>query len=178
MSNLLLAEQKKILRQAYLMRAVTVVLFFVFALLLFALIALVPSYFATKLQAEVIESEMRELQDDAFPVKESEQLATSVREITERTEILKKWFAETFMYNNILKVIAERQKGIAITAFSSQRKGASMVVSGTARERDDLLAFKNALEKSKKFKTIELPVSNLAQKEDIDFSITVTFVGP
>lgn len=177
MSNLLPDEQKKILRQTYVFRVATILLFLAAACFLFALASLSPAYFSTMYKIALIEGEVKELQNIVSETKKSELLIESIKGINSKLEVLEEWSKELPAYKEILKVLEERRNGIAIMSMIYHRKNASVVVTGTAHARDDLLSFKTALEKSGKFRTIELPVSNLTKKEDIDFSITTTFAS-
>jgi cell division protein FtsB len=55
----------------------------------------------------------------------------------------------------------------------TEEKKFQININGKAAKRDDLLFFKNALEKTSCFAKIYSPLSNLVEREDIDFS----FVG-
>ncbi len=178
MSNLLPEEQKKILRQAYLFRVATVVLLAIFASVVVALAGLLPAYFATTYKMAILEEEVKGLRNVASEKKEGELLTASMQDINSKLEMLEKWSKEVPAYKDMLKAIEERGKGVVITTLVYDRKNASIVLSGTADERDNLLAFKTGLENSGKFKAVNLPVSNLAQKEDIDFSLTISLVKP
>jgi cell division protein FtsB len=67
-------------------------------------------------------------------------------------------------------------KKTSVTGVSSQEteeKKFQININGKAAKRNDLLFFKNALEKTSCFAKIYSPLSNLVEREDIDFS----FVG-
>lgn len=178
MSNLLPDEQKKIVSQAYFFRVVTIALLFVTLCFSFALASLLPAYFSTTYKLARIEDEVKELQTIVSETKKSELLVASMKDINSKLEVVEKWSKEGPAYKKILKVLEERAVGIALTTMQYSRKNASIELVGTAREREDLLNFKTALEKSGKFLAVLLPVSNLAQKEDVDFTITITFAKP
>lgn len=59
--------------------------------------------------------------------------------------------------------------GISLKNFSTDNY--SVTVSGTADTRDNLLSFKDNLEKEECFSDINLPLSNLVDKTDVEFKI-------
>jgi hypothetical protein len=60
-----------------------------------------------------------------------------------------------------------------ISSKKTEEKKFQININGKAAKRDDLLSFKNALEKTSCFAKIYSPLSNLVEREDIDFS----FIG-
>jgi cell division protein FtsB len=70
--------------------------------------------------------------------------------------------------------IQPKKTSIADTSSKkTEEKKFQININGKAAKRDDLLSFKNALEKTSCFAKIYSPLSNLVEREDIDFS----FVG-
>ena len=68
-------------------------------------------------------------------------------------------------------------EGIVIKSYSFNRKNTGIspiVVTGDAKTRAQLSAFRDALEMNPYFKTVTLPLSDLAKDSDIEFSITIT----
>ena len=61
--------------------------------------------------------------------------------------------------------------GIAVKSFTTVDY--SITISGTADTRDSLLDFKNKLEKETCFTEVNLPLSNLVDKDNVDFQIAL-----
>ena len=74
-------------------------------------------------------------------------------------------------FQQLNEVIPE---GIYITDLST--KDYTIFLVGKAKTRDDLLNFKNSLEASACFKNINIPLSNLVVKNDVDFQIDISIV--
>lgn len=62
--------------------------------------------------------------------------------------------------------------GVYMTDLSTKDYDVFLV--GKARTREALLDFKNRLEKSECFQKVDVPLSNLVMKEDVDFQIDLT----
>ena len=110
--------------------------------------------------------------------KEGEQLVALLKKNNSLSELIVTWVKEKFAYEALAEVVEKKTGGIAITTIAYDRKNGTIAVSGRAHKRDDLIAFKNALEGGGTFKKIDLPVSDLAHKEDIAFTITVGLATP
>ncbi len=153
----------------------TVIFACLFVCLLFAVATQLPAYFATSVNAKAMISDTKAPLEGTSDVKAEELLVKEVKDVTAQMKILRKWLSEAPLYKDLLQVVGERPSGVAITALVYQRGNSSVVISGIAKKRDDLLFFVDALEKSKTFSAVDLPVSSLAQQEKVNFSITVTF---
>ncbi|HAM88990.1 MAG: hypothetical protein US83_C0002G0090 [Candidatus Falkowbacteria bacterium GW2011_GWC2_38_22] len=66
---------------------------------------------------------------------------------------------------------------IKISRLYAGKNDNSLRISGIAKSRNDLLAFKEKLEKSEKFSNINLPISSLLEKENINFEISATITS-
>lgn len=179
MSNLLPEDQKKIVRQRYLWKYTTVALFFFCAFLVFSILSLLPSYFATSYTMKVLRNDALQQQETKKETsKEGEQLVASLKKTNSLSELILAWVKEKFAYEALAEVVEKKADGVVITTVAYDRKNGTIAVSGRAHKRDDLIAFKNALEEGNTFKGIDLPVSDLAHKEDIAFTITVGLATP
>ena len=54
----------------------------------------------------------------------------------------------------------------------------SVTVGGNAATRDALVVFRDRLKTLPRVMSVNLPLSNLAERADIDFSLSVNFVPP
>lgn len=64
-------------------------------------------------------------------------------------------------------------QGVAITSLDLDMKSGSMRLNGIAARRDGLLAFEAALKQSPYVKSLESPISNLFQKNAINFHFDI-----
>lgn len=69
---------------------------------------------------------------------------------------------------NISRLIPE---GIALSSLTMERRSRDLLLRGEARKREDLLSFKAALENSGMFESVESPISNILNKQDIAFDL-------
>lgn len=95
--------------------------------------------------------------------------------------------------NDTLKVIEEIQKKtktispfvlefsqiipkeVKTTSFQVNTEDSSVKIKGLAKTRNALLKFKKNLEASDKFTDVKVPLSNLLEKEDIEFEISCVY---
>lgn len=178
MANLLPENKKKDLVQQYFLKLTAVVSVFVFVAFLFAIVGLLPSYFATTVKGKTIEEDLKHAENRPLVKSTDDDVTSKVKAVNILTPALEAWFGMPFAYEAIIHAVVERVDGVAVTSVVYSREGGSLVISGAAKKRDDLIAFKNALQKYAPFKNIDLPVSDLAHKENLSFSITITLVYP
>lgn len=62
-------------------------------------------------------------------------------------------------------------QGISFSAVNIDGEKKTIIISGVAELREDLLNFKEKLEKSPSFRDVEFPMQNILQKENISFEI-------
>jgi hypothetical protein len=53
------------------------------------------------------------------------------------------------------------------------KTGTVVLVDGTASERDSLVSFLKALEESKSFSAVDVPISSLTKDKNLPFSMTI-----
>lgn len=76
--------------------------------------------------------------------------------------------------SSLLRDLAERTPaGIVVTGLDFDVKSASMRLNGSAAKREDLLAFETAMRASPFVKELDSPISNLFQKEGINFQFKI-----
>ncbi len=83
----------------------------------------------------------------------------------------------------IAEIVAKAPTGITFTTFqineSRSKDGATTIdVQGKSVSRGALAGFKNNLEASPYFKSVALPISDLARDADLPFAITLTLNPP
>lgn len=95
------------------------------------------------------------------------------KEINESVTVLNKLYANHLHWTNVLVELGNvTPDGIYLEDLST--KNYQIFLLGKARTRENLLAFKANLEQSSCFKDINIPLSNLVVKDDIDFQMDLT----
>lgn len=77
----------------------------------------------------------------------------------------------------IRAITMEKPSTIILTSFSffaEDEAHKRIVLSGVAETRESLAAFSKHLSENSMFSSVDLPVSNLSKKSEIDFSITLS----
>lgn len=77
--------------------------------------------------------------------------------------------SQLYWSNLLVKLGNLDAKGISLNSLAT--KDYSIYISGKASSRDDLINFKNKLSSENCFENINLPLSDLTSKENIDFQI-------
>jgi hypothetical protein len=136
-------------------------------------IYLLPSYFLSRGKVSIAEEKVRFL--DSYVNKSEESgVGTIIRETNEKIKALKT--TEDFQVSELLTLISsEKNRSVQITGFTLRRgtDDISIFVNGTALSRAGLIAFNEALKSIGKFSEVELPISNLAKNENINFNIKI-----
>ncbi len=102
-----------------------------------------------------------------------------VRSVNELTTTGKKILAETPQWSKFLEEFSLRNiPGITITALGASSPTAEITISGSAADRNTLNQFKKSLQNSPMFTDVQLPITNLEQKENIAFSMTFKLKDP
>ncbi len=93
-----------------------------------------------------------------------------------RIEALSAIVAPTEASRHILDVVSVKPSGVALTAFSYVHKNGegTLVVSGTVTSRAALSGYVQALEASKRFSSVVVPITTLARVEEGEFDITLS----
>jgi Tfp pilus assembly protein PilN len=103
-----------------------------------------------------------------------------ITEISNGLERMLKYEEMSFLSTQaaLTELLAHLPKGIFLYSISINRgNGKDITVRGTARTREGLVAFVDALDRSSRFTGATLPVTQFAQRENIDFSLTFTHVS-
>ncbi|MFH1171571.1 MAG: PilN domain-containing protein [bacterium] len=74
------------------------------------------------------------------------------------------------------ELLSQLPAGIVLAQLELQSDTKTLLLRGTAAQRDDLLQLEDALSRSRTFQNPTAPISNLLQKEGIDFEIHATLL--
>lgn len=110
---------------------------------------------------------------DVERIKEIGQFDAEIRKINAKmSEILKIQGGQLYWTKFFEKLNEAVPFEIALSGIVTDNYSAK--VSGRARDRDILIAFKERLEKSDCFEGVNLPLSSLVAKENIDFTLDLS----
>lgn len=167
--NLLPPIEKKALKIDYFRRAAVFCgILAVFFLALFTVL-LIPSYFALKLQIDVLENriELEKMTAESAKVRELEARVSEInKNLLGASEFSQKSFSLLSLLETLAKIVPA---GVRLTGASFSQKTGELVVRGFANTRDGVLAAKYNFETNEKFKEVRSPVSNYLKESDIDF---------
>jgi Tfp pilus assembly protein PilN len=181
MRNLLTDNFKKTLRQEYLLRVLTVSLWLITGGFLIGALSLAPSFILIQSSHRTLQEQFTVLQSRVAS-KSDETASTPVALLEQKLALLSKEREKERLTEALLFVLQARgDAGVTFTSFSyttaSSGKNAGqseLTLRGVAVSREALLSLKRALEADKRFKRVDLPVSNLAKERDIAFDIKLS----
>lgn len=175
MLNLLQPAEKKAVQREYYMRLVVVTLIFVSLTIIVAGLLLIPSYILT-LSKESIAQEKQKSLDQMAAQQNNAALLEEMRLINTELSLLASDDTVRLPSDTIARVVELKGGDIALQSFTYTKgdAGVELVVGGIAATRNALVSFVRTLrQETPYFTSAELPVSNLAQDQDIDFSILI-----
>lgn len=172
MFKLLTPEIRLQVAREYSLRRSVLILTALVAVLMVALIGLLPSYLISQLKQE----EIAVRANSTLSTEEQGNTSAWLASFNAKLGILSGGLEASQVSSVIEKVIAERGTGISLTQFNwSEVKGvATLSIVGVARDRQALLAFEKRLKEAKDFGSVTLPVSSLAKESDISFQMNLS----
>lgn len=174
MLNLLPKEQKKKIIREYWFRFWIVAFALAFAGEIISLILLVPSYVTVKARTDILNSQSASLKAQSLTI-ESSNLDELVRKTNIYLDVLNSSSTPVGVISAIKNVVgtgggAVQISGLFYTINNGQQQ---IVVTGNAKSRQSLLDFAKKLKTQPGVISADLPVSDFAKAQDIDFSIIV-----
>ncbi|MFZ2522055.1 MAG: PilN domain-containing protein [Minisyncoccia bacterium] len=171
MFNLLPDSIKQEVQVEYQLRRTTVVLVFLIVIQISTLIFLFPSWILSNtkqsgllLQLEKIE--VSSLSSDAVKIQEK------IKSINNELNLLNTSLEYPKFSTIVDKIISKKSSSIKLNSFSySGGKTWVITIKGIALTRESLVSFVDSLKSDSQFKSVDLPVSNLAKNKNIDFSV-------
>lgn len=111
-------------------------------------------------------------------LKSTETNTVKVKEINSQMLAIEKIQNEFTSWSDLLKYFSANLSGnIKINQLRGDKISKQLIITGTAKTRDDLLALKNQLESAPYLTKIDFPIKNLLEKENINFEITAEFLN-
>ena len=179
MVNVLPPKQKRTLKTNYYVRLFVVACFGASAAVLIGALLLVPSYFASRAQADAFER-FRDALEGSVGLKDREFLTSSMAMLEERVRLTEGYSANSFTVDFFESLLSEEVSGISIRNISFNREGtrAAISLSGVADSRASLLEFAEVLRTNPQFSDVDLPVSQLVAEEDVGFTVQAVYEQP
>ena len=202
MPNLLPSTEKKRVRREYKLRLATVWLFHLAVLGIIAGIAIFPSTVTLQQRLDQLTDKRDQFAKQEETVKAKELRGTLKRTDT-RLAVLEPYDQHVPVYVLVEQLLTKAGDNVAINGIRYTRsmqtpkeegsdtstdsdtsstsnapdepfEKVTMSVTGVAETRDSLISFKDTLRSLKHFDEVTLPVSNLAARADIKFTLQIT----
>ncbi len=181
--NLLPLAEKNLVKIEYRKKLALVSLSALMAVIFIGLVPITVSYIASAYEIANLKKQI----DTVAKRNITGGIATNteiIKNVNNKLNILTRKFPQTLDYD-ISSVFSSLATSTKIRIFSlsydqvSIKKGETkevghrIILGGVAKDRDGLQKFIKALEQDKRFKSVDLPVSNLIESKDINFFITI-----
>ncbi len=160
------------IEKEYRRRTLAVVFALAAVLSLSACVLTLPSYVALVAKKSALVSEAAKAVSSDAP--SNAVLEARIADIQAKMSTLKGLAAGKPLVPAVGRVVARLVPGITLSSIILKRSDqGSIVVSGSADTRDDLVAFSKSLQGDPSFRGVGLPVSALVKSQDVGFSISI-----
>ncbi|MEY4747253.1 MAG: hypothetical protein RLZZ416_302 [Candidatus Parcubacteria bacterium] len=166
MSNVLPLIEAKSTWSTYRSRLVLLGALVILVLAILALLSLLPSYLALRVDESAAPAKSADIatKDDQDAIAHAQALLA----------LLSPYATTTDVTEAVRRAITARPKGVAIDRISYARGAESVIiVNGSAFSRENIKAYRAALSTEKLFKTVSVPISDLAGSGSGTFSVTL-----
>ncbi len=170
MINLLPTQAKKIVRREHNMRLVAVLLLSLSFVALILLLMSVPTWLMLNYQT------IGEEKDQVLLDEIAAERSGAEKELTETQRIIEHLSHKTSVRKHTAIIETLDQLGgtdILIDQFNFDAKG-KLILTGIASTRAALSSFRDQVEGSDDFKSVDLPLSSLVQESEAAFTMTIT----
>jgi nitrate reductase NapAB chaperone NapD len=174
MLNLLPKNKKNKITREYRIRFWVIVLALAFAGEIISLILLAPSYLTVQTRINILNSESAGLKAQNLTV-ETTNLSNTIRQTNSYINILNSSSTPVGAVDAFQKIVSIRGKAVRIGSFFYRTNNGQqqIVISGNADSRQALLDFAKNLKNQPGVISANLPVSDFAKAQNIDFSISI-----
>jgi hypothetical protein len=176
MINLIPKEEKKKMTTDFRYRLATLFFATLDFCLLVAVIAILPAYLNSSINNSSIATQLETQKNKPLPVLGEQSLSIikdmNSKIITVENAEKNKFPVSTKVINAIL---INKRADIKITQIvyeNDPAAGKKIKITGTAPSREVLLLFREALERSPSFKSVDLPISNFIKGANIEFYLS------
>lgn len=176
MYKLLPDEERAKIQAEYSRRRYVVMLSASITVIVVGMVGLFPSYMLSNARQNEVEERIKITGEFGLDENKAELQAWLAR-LNLKLRTLSPKLDQDRPSDLIEEVINRRAVGIKITSFDwakAEEAGNTLSISGTARDRQALIAFEGSLNASGRFATVALPISNLAREKDINFQVKLS----
>lgn len=177
MINLIPREEKKKMTTDFHYRLAILLFVVVDFCLLVVLLCMLPAYFYSSINTSLAYAQLQAQKSEPQPVLGEQSLA-AIKDINSKINSIEN--AERNKFPISMKVInavlVNKRTDIKITQIlydNGSVTGKKIKITGTASSRETLLLFREALEQSPSFKSVELPISNFVKGSNIEFYLNL-----
>ena len=183
MPNLLPSEEKKRVRREYALRRMIMIVILLGVTGIVTVIALFPSYVLVQQRFQEVESTLTGLKKQV-DTDTSQRITKQLTRTNSLLETLSPSSNHVPLYVFIRRLVTNVPDRVTITGITYERSTTAdqdggdegtvkvvMTVTGTAANRTTLTDFKAQIEAMEMFNDVALPVSSIAQREDIPFTM-------
>jgi hypothetical protein len=178
MVNLLPQPEKRRLLLAYYLRLASTFFFLTATILSLGVGLLIPSYFVARDENESAARYLEALEGTAG-IKNKGQSGKIVARFTEQIAILKSYQHKPQTAEILSQVEEHLLKDVTVSAIEfeyGEGEDGVITITGVAKSRTALLGFAESLREESIFKGVSVPVSQLAEDENLKFSLSFGFV--
>lgn len=164
-------------RKEYMLRMLATYFLLLSAVLILLTVALIPTYVLVRAQMNDSVAHDKAGEEDTTVAQIESEITRTQGMITE----FKKRTTTPDMSVFIHAIEKSAPSGIVFKNFTlgyTKNKITPIQLQGTAERREDLVAFKQALEKDALFASATVPIADLARERDVPFTMTITVATP
>ena len=182
MVNLLPTSERTKLRHEYLIRCSIVGLILFNTVAIVALVMLVPSYLIVQDRLGETKNELTQLRGTTKATTTG-QYSSQLKTANRYMKALRPYPDHVPLYTLIQKITSVFSDDVAVTGINYKRsfltedntkkENMTIVLSGKADTRETLVSLEQTLKNLEFIDNVSLPISSLAQKRDVPFSVTL-----
>ena len=177
MINLIPIEEKKEIKTDFMFRFLTVFFSVLCCAIFILLIMMSPSYIVSLEKKNFINQKLNTQKNEVMPEIDQKALI-SIKDLNNRLKLLENARENDFIFSErvINEIMYKKLPGIKINRFFYQTdflEGKKVSITGIAKNREQLLLFRQALEEDVLFKNVDLPISNFVKGSDIPFNLNL-----
>ncbi|MES2214061.1 MAG: PilN domain-containing protein [Patescibacteria group bacterium] len=168
-------ETRAVAVKEYSRRRMVIVLFLFCTIVLVGILELFPSYMLSFSRKNIAAARIEQLKRS--PSSEDGRVLEKWLSLTnKKLVVLSPDMGSDLPYEIFQKIIKVKPAGISLFSlrWTKSAEGATITLSGTARDRQTLLAFQDSLNASKAFSKAVLPISSFAKDKDLQFEVSVS----
>ena len=177
MINLIPIEEKKEIKNDFYYRFLTAI-FVVLCFAVFAsLVMIFPSYFISLEKKNFTSQKLSAQKNEVIP-EIDQQALIAIKDLDTKLALIGNARNNEFIFskNVINEILSKKLPGIKINSFyylNDSLEGRKVSIMGVAKDREQLLLFRRALEEDNLFKNVDLPISNFVKDNNIDFNLNL-----